>query len=180
MPRAVKKQMIMEELTALLEVPDAEKIIVDYYERMRKYGCQVISIFQKYTSLLEAHPRVAKAIIGNSMTLMLLRNVDRTDLDGLSKFLEIPEVIKDKITSFPIPAEMKGSPEAHAGFVWVRQTGERPTFTVGRSYLSDEIMKITEASAESFESKRKALLHARHRDRHEVGVPSHNGAEAVN
>jgi hypothetical protein len=180
MPRAVKKQMIMEELTALLEVPDAEKIVVDYYERMRKYGCQVISIFQKYTSLLEAHPRVAKAIIGNSLTLMLLRNVDRTDLDGLSKFLAIPEVIKDKITSFPIPAEMKGSPEAHAGFVWVRQTGERPTFTVGRSYLSDEIMKITEASAESFETKRKALLHARHRDRHGVGEPSHNGAEAVN
>jgi hypothetical protein len=101
--------MIMEELTALLEVPDAEKIVVDNYVRMRKYGCQVISIFQKYTPLLEAHPAVAKAIIGNSMTLMLLRNVDRTDLDGLGHFLEIPEVVKDKITSFPIPAEMKGS-----------------------------------------------------------------------
>src|SRR5260221_14782075 len=73
---------------------------------------------------------------------------------------------------------MKGSPEAYAGFVWVRQTGERPTFTVGRSYLSDEIMKITEASAESFETKRKALLHGRRRDRHEVGAPSHKGADA--
>src|SRR5260370_38201382 len=95
------------------------------------------------------------------MTLMLLRNVDRTDLDGLGHFLEIPEVIKDKITSFPIPAEMKGSPEAHAGFAWVRQTGERPTFTVGRSYLSDETVKITESPADSLETKGKGLNHAR-------------------
>jgi hypothetical protein len=162
-------------MTAFLEVPDAEKIVVDYYERMRKYGCQVISIMQKYSSLLESHPLVAKAIIGNSMSLLLLRNVDRSELDELSRFLEIPEVIKDKITSFPMPAEMKGSPEAHAGFVWVRQTGERPAFTVGRNYLSDEIMAITEASAETFETKRKALLHARRN----VEDPSRNGAEAV-
>ena len=174
MPRSIRKQMIIEEMTAFLEVPDAEKIVVDYYERMRKYGCQVISIMQKYSSLLESHPLVAKAIIGNSMSLLLLRNVDRSELDELSRFLEIPEVIKDKITSFPMPAEMKGSPEAHAGFVWVRQTGERPAFTVGRNYLSDEIMAITEASAETFETKRKALLHARRN----VGDPSRNGAEA--
>jgi hypothetical protein len=178
MPRAVRKQMIFEEFTAFLEVPDGDKIAMDYFERMRKYGCQVISIFQKYTPLLEAHPAVAKAIIGNSSALMLLRNPDRRDLDGLGDFLEMPEVIKDKITSFPLPAEMKGSPEAHAAFVWVRQTGERASFTVGRNYLSEEIMAITEASAESFESKRKALFHARHQ-RHEVGVPSQNGATAV-
>jgi hypothetical protein len=161
MPRSVKKQMVIEEMTAFLEVPDAEKIVIDFYERMRKYGCQVISILQKYTSLLEAHPSVAKAIIGNSMALLLLRNVDRRDLDGLGEFLPLPEVIKDKIAAFPLPSEMKGSPEAYAGFVWVRQTGERPTFTVGRNYLSDEVMAITEASADSFERKRKDLLHDR-------------------
>jgi len=161
MPRSVKKQLVIEEMTAFLEVPDAEKIVIDFYERMRKYGCQVISILQKYTSLFEAHPSVAKAIIGNSSALLLLRNVDRRDLDGLSEFLPLPEVIKDKIAAFPLPSEMKGSPEAYAGFVWVRQTGERPMFTIGRNYLSDEVMAITEASADSFERKRKELLHDR-------------------
>jgi hypothetical protein len=170
MPRSVKKQLVIEEMTAFLELPDAEKIVIDFYERMRKYGCQVISILQKYTSLLEAHPSVAKAIIGNSMALMLLRNVDRRDLDGLSEFLPLPEVIEDKIAAFPLPSEMKGSPEAYAGFVWVRQTGERPMFTVGRNYLSDEVMAITEASAESFERKRKELLHDRR-----VQMQSRNG-----
>jgi hypothetical protein len=170
MPRSVRKQMVIEEMTAFLEVPDAEKIVIDFYERMRKYGCQVISILQKYSSLLEAHPSVAKAVIGNSSALMLLRNVDRRDLDGLSEFVPLPEVIKDKITAFPLPSEMKGLPEAHAGFVWVRQTGERPVFTVGRNYLSEEVMAITEASADSFERKRKTLLHDR-----KIQMASRNG-----
>ena len=56
---------------------------------------------------------------------------------------------------------MKGSPEAYSGFVWVRQTGERPTFTVGRNYLSDEVMAITEASADSFERKEGCPPHER-------------------
>jgi hypothetical protein len=66
---------------------------------------------------------------------------------------------------------MKGTPEACAGFVWVRQTGERPTFTVGRNYLSDEVMAITEASADSFEEKRRALLNERKMQK----APSRNG-----
>jgi hypothetical protein len=178
MPRAVRKQLIIEEMTAFLELPDAPKIIIDFYERMRKYGCQVVSIFQKYTSLLEAHQGVAKAIIGNSMALMLLRNTDRRDLDGLGEYLEIPEVIKDKITSFPQPAQMKGLPDAHAAFVWVKNTGERPIFTVGRNYLSDDVLGITEASPESFERKRKALQDARHK-REQVPEPILNGSEKV-
>jgi hypothetical protein len=178
MPRAVRKQLIIEEMTAFLEVPDAPKIIIDFYERMRKYGCQVVSIFQKYISLLEAHQGVAKAIIGNSMALMLLRNTDRRDLDGLGEYLEIPEVIKDKITSFPQPAQMKGLPDAHAAFVWVKNTGERPIFTVGRNYLSDDVLGITEASAESFERKRKALQDARYK-REQVPEPILDGSGTV-
>ena len=53
----------------------------------------------------------------------------------------------------------------------MRQTGERPTFTVGRNYLSDEVMAITEASADSFEQKRKTLLYERKMQK----APSKNG-----
>jgi hypothetical protein len=43
-------------------------------------------------------------------------------------------------------------------------------FTVGRNYLSEEVMAITEASADSFEQKRRALLHDRR-----TRVQSRNG-----
>ena len=109
MPRAVRKQVVIEEMTSFLKVPNGEEIVIDYYERMRKYSCQVVSVFQQYSSLLEANPRVAKAIIGNSSAMLLLRNHNRRDLDALSSFVHIPEVIKDKITSFPLPESMKGA-----------------------------------------------------------------------
>lgn len=65
MPRSVKKQLVIEEMTAFLEVPEAEKIVIDFYERMRKYGCQVISILRKYTRFwkrIRAPPRRSSAI----------------------------------------------------------------------------------------------------------------------
>src|SRR5215471_17603499 len=61
MPRAIKKQVIIEEMTSFLKIPNGEEIVMDYYERMRKYSAQVVSVFQQYSSLLEAHPKVAKA-----------------------------------------------------------------------------------------------------------------------
>jgi hypothetical protein len=51
MPRAIKKQVIIEEMTSFLKIPNGEDIVIDYYERMRKYSAQVVSVFQQYSSL---------------------------------------------------------------------------------------------------------------------------------
>jgi hypothetical protein len=45
MPRAIRKQVVIEEMTSFLTVPNGEEIVIDYYERMRKYSCQVVSVF---------------------------------------------------------------------------------------------------------------------------------------
>jgi hypothetical protein len=150
MPRAVRKQVIIEEMTSFLKVPNGEEIVVDYYERMRKYSAQVISVFQQYSSLLEAHPKVAKAIIGNCQAMLLLPNTNRRDLDTLSGFVRIPEVIKDKLTSFPLPESMKGRPDAYAGFVYVQLDGHETRFTVGRNVISQELERITSSSGDLF------------------------------
>jgi hypothetical protein len=75
-------------------------------------------VFQQYSSLLEAHPKVAKVIIGNSSGMLLLRNTHRQDLDTLTSFVHLPKVIQDKIRSFPKTESMKGQDDAHAGFVY--------------------------------------------------------------
>ena len=74
MPRAIRKQVIIEEMTSFLKIPNGEEIVIDFYERFRKYSAQVVSVFQHYSTLLEAHPKVAHAILGNSDAMMLLRN----------------------------------------------------------------------------------------------------------
>ena len=155
MPRAVRKQVVIEEMTSFLKVPNGEEIVIDYYERMRKYSCQVVSVFQQYSSLLEANPRVAKAIIGNSSAMILLRNHNRRDLDALSSFVHIPEVIKNKITSFPLPESMKERADAYAGFVHVQLTDAEPRFVVGRNYISQEVERITSSSGDAFDKKNK-------------------------
>jgi hypothetical protein len=157
MPRNVRKQVIIEEMTSFLKVPNGEEIVIDYYERMRKYSAQVVSVFQQYSTLLEAHPKVAKAIIGNSAAMLLLRNTSRRDLETLSGFVRLPEVIKDKLASFPLPESMKGRPDAYAGFVYVQLDGPEPRFTVGRNVISQEVEEITSSSGDVFEAKLRGV-----------------------
>ena len=46
-PTFVAEGVIIEEMTSFLKVPNGEEIVIDYYERMRKYSAQVISVFSQ-------------------------------------------------------------------------------------------------------------------------------------
>jgi len=158
MPRSVKKQVIIEEMTSFLKVPNGAEIVVDYYARMRKYSCQVISVFQDYGTLFEVSPKAAKAIVSMASAMLLLRNHNRQDIDTLSEYMPrpIPDVIKDQITRFPKPAEMP-SDDAYAGFVYAQLDGDIPKYTVGRNYISDEVEQITSSSGDVHEEKMKII-----------------------
>ena len=162
MPRGIRKQVVIEEMTSFLRIPNGEEIVIDFYERCRKYSCQCISVFQQYAALLEAHPKVAKAIIGNSSAMLLLRNQNRRDLDTLSSFVRLPEVIKDKITSFPLPESMKGRDDAYAGFVYAQLNEAEPRFTVGRNVISEEVEHLTSSSGDVFERRKRELRSAKY------------------
>jgi hypothetical protein len=159
MSRGIKKQVIIEEMTSFLKVPNGAQIVVDYYERMRKYSCQVISIFQQYSTLLKASPKVAEALVHNSSAMILMRNHNRKDLDTLGGYLPrpIPEVIQDQITRFAKPAEFSDPEKAFAGFVYVQLDREEPQYTIGRNYISEEVEKITSSSGDVFEEKKAEL-----------------------
>lgn len=156
MPRGIKKCAIIEEMVSFLKVPDAETIVVDYWQQMRKYSTQMWAVFQNYSTLLEASPKVAKALISNSSQLLLLRNHNREDLNTLSKYVKLPEVIKDKIMRFPKPAELKGK-DQYAGFVFCQLDGESPKFTIGRNYISRQVEEITSSTGADFDKKKGTL-----------------------
>jgi len=158
MPRGIRKQVVIEEMVSFLRVPNAEQIIVDYWQKMRKYSCQMVAVFQTYSTLLEASPTVAKAIISNSSAMLLLGNRNRQDLETLGSFTPrpLPDVIKDQITRFPKPADLKPE-DAYAGFVYAQLDGDKPRYTVGRNYISEFVEGITSSSGSDFERKRKEL-----------------------
>ena len=147
---------------------------------MRKYSCQVTSVFQNYSTLLEASPKVAKAIVSNSSAMLLLRNHNRKDLDQLGEFMPrpLPEVIKDQITRFPKPSELAGD-QGYAGFVYVRLDQEEPRFTVGRNYISREVEEMTSSSGDVFERKKKELR-TNVRNNQSNGDHGANGEHPVN
>jgi hypothetical protein len=180
MPRGIRKHVVIEEMVSFLKVPNGAEIVVDYYQKMRKYLCQVTSVFQNYSTLLEASPKVAKAIVSNSSAMLLLRNHNRKDLDQLGEFMPrpLPEVIKDQITRFPKPSELSGD-QAYAGFVYVRLDQEEPRFTVGRNYISREVEEMTSSSGDVFERKKKELR-TNVRNNQSNGAHSANGEHPVN
>jgi type IV secretory system conjugative DNA transfer VirD4/TraG family protein len=155
MPRDIPKEVLIEEITSFLEIPNGGKATKDFYERMRKYSCQVVSVCQQYSSLLATDPRVARAIIGNASGLYLLRNQNRDELNAFSEFIRLPEPVKDRIQRFPKPEDMKGMPDAHCGFCHVSLTEAEPKFTIGKAVLSHEVEQLTSSSGADFEKRRK-------------------------
>lgn len=158
MPRGIRKACIIEEVTAFLSIPNADKILKDFSERFRKYSCLLIYIFQQYLSLLKADASVAEAILGNCQLMWLLRNVNRKELDTLNEHLVIPEPIKDVVQSFPMPEDLRGKLDAYAGGVYVVRTGHTPTFTIFRNIISSKMEQIVESSGDRFEEKMNRLI----------------------
>ncbi len=158
MNRGIRKQVIVEEMVSFLRVPDAENIIVEYWQTMRKFMTQMVAVFQDYSTLLEVSPKVAQALISNSSSMLLLRNQNTKDLETLSSYMPqpIPGVIQDQIRRFPRPADLKKD-ERYAGFVYVKLTGDKPQYCVGRNYITDEVEAITSSSGSDFERKKKEL-----------------------
>jgi hypothetical protein len=165
MPRNLRKMVIFEELGAFLQIPNGDRLIIDYYERARAYMTQVVTVFQQWGSLLETSPAVARAIRGNSLAMLLLKN-NRDDLDAIGRTLGLrddddrPHPVKRRLESFPSPESLKGKDDCYAGFVWVTMHGKEPQFTAGRNRLSKELDRLVSSSGDVYEEKRKEMKNA--------------------
>jgi hypothetical protein len=132
MRRGVRKRLILEELSAFLALENGPKIVRDYYERMRKYNCWVLSILQNFGRLHEQNPGVTGAILSNTQQVFLLKNNNRTDLDLIGKTYPIPETAKSTVMKFPQPSGR--GPDVYSGFGLVQLQDGRPKVTIGRNY----------------------------------------------
>jgi hypothetical protein len=153
MPRDIAKQIVIEELSSFLDVPDGAKVVKSCYQTARKYSTQIVSVAQQYSGILDSDSSVANAIIGNSSGLFLLRNQNRDELNRFSQFIKLPEPVKDRIQRFPKPEDQRGQDDAHSGFCYVSLTEAEPKFTIGRLVLSDEVEQMTSSSGVDFERR---------------------------
>jgi hypothetical protein len=155
MRRGARKRLILEELSAFLALENGPKIVRDYYERMRKYNCWVLSILQNFGRLHEQNPGVTGAILSNTQQVFLLKCNHQADLDLMGKAYAIPETTKQKVMRFPKPSG--AGPDVYSGFALVQLQDGRPKVTIGRNYAHAEMLYVSSSTGSIFEERSKQL-----------------------
>jgi hypothetical protein len=103
LPRHVWKRIIFEEAARFLDVPGGEKIMGEGYAQLRKFNCWIISIVQQYSKFKST--RIRPVIMGNSKQFFLMRQFDKSDLEDISKDIQLPEVMIDAVQHYPLPEQ---------------------------------------------------------------------------
>jgi type IV secretion system protein TrbE len=103
LPRHQWKRIIFEEAARFLDVPGGEKIMGEGYAQLRKFNCWIISIVQQYSKFKST--RIRPVIMGNSKQFFLMRQFDRSDLEDISKDIQLPEVMIDAVQHYPLPEQ---------------------------------------------------------------------------
>jgi hypothetical protein len=103
LPRQQWKRIIFEEAARFLDVPGGEKIMGEGYAQLRKFNCWIISIVQQYSKFKST--RIRPVIMGNSKQFFLMRQFDRSDLEDISKDIQLPEVMIDAVQHYPLPEQ---------------------------------------------------------------------------
>ena len=107
LPRHQWKRIIFEEAARFLDVPGGEKIMGEGYAQLRKFNCWIISIVQQYSKFKST--RIRPVIMGNSKQFFLMRQFDRSDLEDISKDIQLPEVMIDAVQHYPLPEQQAGN-----------------------------------------------------------------------
>lgn len=117
MPRHLRKRVVLEEMMRYLDVPDADKLIVEFCTQMRKYSCVIWMVIQQLRKLLDTG--VAPYVIGNCRQYILLKQLDTEDVTALAERLpgRLPEPIQKEILSFPTP-EMLPAGDRYSSLVY--------------------------------------------------------------
>ena len=155
MPRSMRKRLILEELSAVMDMENGPKIARDYWERARKYNCWVLGILQNFARLYEQNPGVTGAILSNSDQVMLLKSNNKKDLDLVSQSYPIPEITKDAVMRFPIPGG--SGTDVFSGFGLIQILDGRPKVTLGRNYAHNEMLYVSSSTGSVFEERSKQL-----------------------
>ena len=149
MPRNLRKRVVLEELGAFLTIPGGERIVREFFERMRKYQCQVIAVTQQVASLSET--AVGRSILGNAKQAILLRQTNPSELAVLAEHLRLPDAAVETVMRLPDPAIA-----GRAGFLVARQDEGQIMITAGFHQASQEMIALASSSGAAFASRHTA------------------------
>lgn len=150
MPRALRKEIILEEPARYLDEPGVEEIFEEGYAQLGKYGCRLFPVTQQYAQF--ARSRIRPVVFGNSSQFWLMRQNERRDLEDLAKDLELPSAAKSAVMRFPRPVEQ---PEGarFSSVALVSRNADGVTCGVARHVASAAMRRVAESSGAGFDAR---------------------------
>ncbi|MBC2592847.1 hypothetical protein H5P28_01105 [Ruficoccus amylovorans] len=100
LPRKLRKRMIFEEVSRFLDVPGGEKIVSEAYAQLRKFSCWTCSIVQQYERFKSS--RIRAVVMGNSKQHLLMRQLDKADIQEIARDTGLPQAVQEAIMDYPL------------------------------------------------------------------------------
>lgn len=132
LPRAMRKRVVIEEISQFLEIPGAEGILRTASETYRKYGVQLLMTGQTYSRIADTPVRAA--IFGNLRSLMIFNTGDRQDIERLSRDLGLSRLAQEAILRFPRPDQQTG--QKFSAFLYYHTDPRQPVCGVARHIIT--------------------------------------------
>lgn len=157
LPRSVAKRVVFEEVGRTLDMPGGERLVSEFYAQMSKFNVWIVSIVQQYGRFKQSPIR--PTIMGNAKQFYLLRQNDRADLDDICRDIELPEVTREAIMSYPLPEHL---PEAEGGkyssLTYYHLGANRPVCGTVRNRASEEMLEVSSSSPTAFDRRSRHQL----------------------
>ncbi|MCC6234252.1 MAG: hypothetical protein IT580_16530 [Verrucomicrobiales bacterium] len=134
LPRAMKKRIVVEELSRFLEIRGAEGILRELAESFRKYNVQLVATAQTYARLADTPLRAA--LVGSTRAWLLFNTGDRRDIERLAADLNLSAVARDALLRLPRPDQQVGA--RYSEFLYLHTDVRQPICGVARYVRFDD------------------------------------------
>lgn len=144
-----RKLVVMDEVWAMLQIPQARKLVVELYRRARRYNTAIYSVSQSIRDFSEV-----PGIIQNTTYFFLGLVPDRSEHEAIAKALGLPESAKGTLASLRM---VRGKYSEWMAYVFLEGRAEGEVIRVEASPLEYWLYTTNPADM----ARRKALMEER-------------------
>lgn len=154
-PRAQRKRIVFEEVSRFLDIPNADKIVSQYYAQMRKFGCWVLTISQQVEQLMQTP--LWPVIKGNCTEFFFLRQNNLPTIQMLARETGLPDIAMDAIRNYPLPEHFPENQRPYSSATYMTMTSRGPVCGTLRNYPSEEMLYMAASNAATFDERSRVL-----------------------
>ena len=127
-PNSQRKRIVIEELGSFLSMEEGDRIVREFFERMRKYNCWVAAVIQQTECMSQG--ATSASVLGNQRMTFVLKQSNRLEIERLGKLFALPDVVQHRVAELREPTAQAGAP-----FLLLDQQGEGSQIIEGRNVL---------------------------------------------